>query len=575
MRSEPTDDIGPSAPLQVERRFIARALLLCVVFSLGFNLLMLATPIYMMQVFDRVLSTRNEVTLGVLTIIAVFAILAMSMLDDARTRVLFHVGGGLERHLTPLVLRRGFSQPSVGDVPGQSLRDLGVLRNFLGSPSVLPFLDAPWAPLFLAVIYLIHPLLGHLTLLGGVVLLGLALWNNAATRATTATGNILSTAVTREVDLASRHADTVRAMGLLDALLARWRRGMGEAGEALERGASRASLLTASSKFVRMSLQVGVMGTGAYLVIKGEMSPGAMLAGSILLARALAPAEQAIGSWRAFTAAQEAWRNTRQLLMAPLPVISDMTMPAPTGRLTVRDLTHVPAPGLQPVLQRVSFTLEPGQSIGIAGPTGAGKSTLARLISGASKPTAGEVRLDGVEMATWADLQRGPHVGYLPQEIDLFEATIRANIARMGEPDDGAVVEAARKAGVHEMILALPDGYETVLGPKGVRLSGGQKQRIGLARALYGNPVLIVLDEPSSSLDLAGETALVKAVRDACARGAVVVLIEHRPRIFRCVDQVLLLDAGIPRELGSTAAMMAKLAKPADNVVPPTPTTEL
>lgn len=560
-----TTEVPVSGPaLGSQRRFVVQAMILCAVFSLGFNVLMLASPLYMMQVFDRVLSTRNGATLAVLSLIALLAILAMSMLDDARTRVLARVGRGFELHLMPAVLRRGFSHANVGDLPGEGLRNLATLRGFLGSNSVLPFLDAPWSPLFLLVIYFIHPLLGHLTLAGGAVLLLIAIWNNAATQAVTVTGNAGVAGVTREVDLASRSADTVRAMGLLDALDARWRLRMVRAAEDLGRGADRASTLTATSKLVRMGLQVGVMGTGAYLVIEGEMSPGSMLAGSILLARTLAPVEQAIGSWRAFVAARESWHKIRNLLTAPVPTVTDMAMPKPAGRLTLSDVTHVPGAGLQPVLQRVSFSLTPGQSIGIAGPTGSGKSTLARLIAGAFKPTAGEIRLDGVEMSTWADTERGPHVGYLPQELDLFEATIRENIARMGTPDDAKVVAAARKAGIHEMVLALPDGYETTLGSQGTRLSGGQKQRIALARALYGDPVLLVLDEPSSSLDLAGETALAAAVREACARGSVVVLIEHRPRVFRCVDQVLVLNAGIPVKLGPSADVIGKLTRPTE-----------
>jgi PrtD family type I secretion system ABC transporter len=559
--SETRSDVDLGDPLRIVRRFVARAMILCAVFSLGFNILMLSAPIYMMQVFDRVLSTRNGATLAVLSLIAVLAILAMSMLDDARTRVLFRIGRGLERQLLPLVLRRGFSMAKVDDAPGQGLRDLATIRGFLGSASVLPFLDAPWSPLFLAVIYFVHPTLGHLTLAGGVVLLAIAICNNAATHAVTVSGNSAAAGVAREVDLASRNADTVRAMGLLDALGARWGQRMTQAGEDLGRGADRASILTAASKLVRMGLQVGIMGVGAFLVIQSEISPGSMLAASILLSRALAPVEQAIGSWRGFVGARHAWHKTLGLLSAPTVVISDMSMPKPAGHLTLRDVTHVPDAGMQPVLQRVSFSLEPGQSIGVAGPTGAGKSTLARLIAGAAKPTAGEIRLDGVEIATWADGERGPHVGYLSQEIDLFDATIRENIARMGEPDDVAVVAAARKAGIHEMILSLPDGYDTQLGTQGTRLSGGQKQRVALARALYGDPVLLVLDEPSSNLDLAGEIALATAVREACARGAVVVLIEHRPRIFQCVDQVLVLDAGITVDLGPTASVIGKLAR--------------
>lgn len=321
----------PFSLLQVERRLVRQAVALCAVFSLGFNLLMLTAPIYMMQVFDRVLSTRNFETLLVLSLIALFALMAMSMLDDARNRVLSRLGRGLELDLLPAVLRAGFASSRVGDRPGQAMRDLATIRGFLGNASVLPFLDAPWAPLFLLVIYLIHPVLGHLTLFGGLVLLGLALAINAATRRPTLSGNGAVSRVTREIDLASRGADTVKAMGLLDSLTDRWRARMTEAAGDLQLGADRTSGLTALSKFVRMGLQIGVMGTGAYLVIEGEISPGSMLAGSILLARALAPAEQAIGGWRAFVSARDAWRQVRGLLADRAESEPDMTMPAPPG----------------------------------------------------------------------------------------------------------------------------------------------------------------------------------------------------------------------------------------------------
>lgn len=560
----PGPDAGHKDPVREHRQFVMRAMVVCAAFSLGFNLLMLTVPIYMMQVFDRVLSTRNSDTLLVLSLIAVLAILAMSMLDDARGRLLFRIGSGLETQLLPLVLRQGFSRSSDAVAPGQALRDLGAIRGFLGGSSVVPFLDAPWAPLFLLVIYFIHPTLGHLTLAGGAGLMALALWANAATRTVTVSGNAKAASVAREIDMATRNADTVRAMGLLDALSARWSARMEEAANDLGQGADRSSMLTATSKLVRLALQIGVMGVGAFLVIQGEISPGSMLAGSILLARALAPVEQAIGGWRAFVGARQAWHDISRALSSPEAAVSDMAMPKPTGELTVRDVTHVARAGGQPVLQRISFTLEPGQSIGIAGPTGAGKSTLARLMTGAIKPTAGEIRLDGVELSSWADADRGPHVGYLPQEVDLFEATVRENICRMGEPDDAAVVDAARKAGIHEMILGFPEGYDTRIGMDGVRLSGGQRQRVALARALYGDPVLLVLDEPSSNLDLAGEKALALAVKEACGRGAVVILIEHRPRVFGCVERILVLDAGIPVQLGSTEELLERLARTPD-----------
>jgi PrtD family type I secretion system ABC transporter len=439
-------------------------------------------------------------------------------------------------------LRYGTSAP----VPINLTTDnLGAIRGFLGGSSVVPFLDAPWAPLFLLVIYFIHPTLGHLTLAGGAGLMALALWANAATRTVTVSGNAKAASVAREIDMATRNADTVRAMGLLDALSARWSARMEEAANDLGQGADRSSMLTATSKLVRLALQIGVMGVGAFLVIQGEISPGSMLAGSILLARALAPVEQAIGGWRAFVGARQAWHDISRALSSLEAAVSDMAMPKPTGELTVRDVTHVARAGGQPVLQRISFTLEPGQSIGIAGPTGAGKSTLARLMTGAIKPTAGEIRLDGVELSSWADANRGPHVGYLPQEVDLFEATVRENICRMGEPDDAAVVDAARKAGIHEMILGFPEGYDTRIG-------------------MDGDPVLLVLDEPSSNLDLAGEKALALAVKDACGRGAVVILIEHRPRVFGCVERILVLDAGIPVQLGSTEELLERLARTPD-----------
>lgn len=554
----------PVPPLIGARRFIIWNLVVCSGFSLGFNLLMLTIPLYMMQVFDRVMSTRNVETLVVLTGIALVAISAMAFLDDARTRLLARVGRGLETRLGPAILEGSLA--GSGPSTAQGLRDLSAVRSFFGGSAVHPFMDAPWSPVFLLVIYAIHPVLGHLALVGAIALFALALVNNRLTHPLTVVGNRTAGQVSAEVEQSFRNIDTIRAMGLGPALIERWRQGAGQAGDALLRGADRSSMATAASKFLRLGLQIGVMGSGAYLAMRGEISPGAMLAASIVLGRALAPVEQAIGGWRSFVGARHAWHATAALLETAGSERWAMKLPAPAGVLTVQDVTHVPGAGLQPVLQRVGFALAPGQAIGVAGPTGAGKSTLARIIAGAVRPTAGEVRLDGIEIAGWASAQRGPFVGYLPQEVELFQASVRDNIARMDVPDDEKVVAAARAAGVHEMILALPDGYDTEVGPAGtdaIRLSGGQSQRVGLARALYGDPVLIVLDEPSSNLDLEGEAALTRAITAAKHRGAVVVLIEHRSRLFDCVERVLVLSEGRMRDLGPTTDVIAKLARPA------------
>jgi ATP-binding cassette subfamily B protein/ATP-binding cassette subfamily C protein len=521
-------------------------------FSLCINLLMLTVPLYMLQVYDRVLSSRSEDTLLVLLMIAIFALAVLGGLDAVRGQMLARVGDWLDRRLSAAVfaeaVAKSVHRPGAGNVQG--LRDLGLLRSFLTGPSVLPLMDVPWMPVFLGAIFLLHPYLGWLAVAGAMVLLVLALANELMTRTLLATSGGQSLRAVREADLAVRNADVIQAMGMLNRVAERWRPGYLEASAAQARAGSVSTMLTAASKFVRLSLQVGVLSIGAWLVLRAELSAGAMIAASILMARALSPVEQSIGAWKLTVAARHAYRRLEDSLRGAKQGTSTMPLPAPTGRLAVDDLTYVHAGAAEPVLQQIGFALEPGESLAIVGPSAAGKTTLARLLIGNLSPRAGRVRLDSMDVAQWSRDDLGPHIGYLPQDIELFTGTVAENIARLEQPDPELVVAAAKLAGVHEMVLRLPRGYDTPLGPDGVTLSGGQRQRIGLARALHGRPRLVVLDEPNSNLDGEGELALAQGLRALKATGTTVVIITQRAGILDSVDRMLVLNEGRIRAFG-------------------------
>jgi PrtD family type I secretion system ABC transporter len=542
-------------------------------FSASINVLMLTAPLFMLQVFDRVLTSRSVDTLIVLASLAAFALLAMAALEAVRGFALLRVGEWVDGKLGKPVLRAQVRASVRGQLerPLDGLRDIANLRSFVAGAQMFPIMDAPWTPLFLVVVFLLHPLLGWLATAGAIVLLVLACLNELATRRPLARAAEAQATALSQADSAVRNADAITAMGMLRAVTDRWQQ-QNEAAFGMQAGASaRANIIAAMSKLVRLGLQIGVLGTAAWLVIRGQLTPGGMIASSILMGRALAPVDQAIGSWKAFVSARAAYRRVAKLLEAQPEPPAMMSLPAPTGAIAFEEVAFLH--GETPVLRNLSFTLAAGSALGIIGPTGSGKTTLARLLVGNLAATAGHVRLDGVDVSQWDADERGPHIGYLPQNVELFIGSVRENIARMGEPDAEAVIEAARKAGVHEVILRLPDAYDAEVGDGGARLSGGQRQRIALARALYGNPALVVLDEPTASLDQPGVDALLHAVRELKERGATLVLIAHQPNIVKLVDYLLVLRDGVIQLAGPRDDVLAQVTDGAASNSPSQPGT--
>ena len=509
------------------------------------NLLHLVTPLYMLSVYDRVLASGSRETLFYLTLIAIFALLIFGVLEGARTAILARTGAWLSDRLGGATLRASLKAGLArGGGGAEPLRDLQQIQGFLGGPSINPFFDAPWAPVFIFFIWLLHPWLGVLALVTALVLFAIALANEALTRKPLREGAGALNAATRDADGIVAHAETVHAMGMAPQLEARWRGRMQAAQTAQLSGSELGGWITGASRFVRLSAQVGVLGLGALLVLRGELSAGSMIAGSILLGRALAPVEQSIGAWRAFVGARLSF-NRLEKLMETFPEESErMALPEAKGRLSVEQL-YVRAPESDVmILKNVGFRMEPGEAIAIVGPSAAGKSTLCRAVCGTAPIFRGAARLDGAEIDHWPREQFGAAVGYLPQTVELFDGTIRENIARMGQADADAVTRAATLAGVHELILKLPDGYETRVGPTGVALSGGQRQRIGLARAIFGDPKLIILDEPNSNLDQEGEASLTGAINRLKQGGAGILLVAHRQSALAAVDKILVLNDG-------------------------------
>ncbi|MEQ9606182.1 MAG: type I secretion system permease/ATPase, partial [Kiloniellaceae bacterium] len=532
-------------------------------FSFFINLLMLTGPLYMMQVYDRVLTSGSTHTLAMLTVVAVGMILTSALLELVRSRIFVRIGSRLDRRLNTRLfqglLRQRLRQAEGAET--QPLRDLESLRGFLTGNGLISFFDAPWTPLFLVIIFVLHPLLGLVALSGAVVLFVLAVVSELATRGPLREASRDSSAAHGFTENTLRNAEVIEAMGMLPGLQQRWLQRHQSALAAQAKASDRGGLLTAGAKFVRPVLQVAILGTGAYLALQQEISPGVMIAASIIMGRALAPVEGAIGNWRGFILARGANSRLRTFFErdeAPAPA---MPLPRPKGTVSVERLVAAP-PGLaKPVLKGISFALGAGESLGVIGPSAAGKSTLARLLVGVWSPATGNVRLDGADVSEWNHVELGPSLGYLPQDVELFDGTVAENIARFAEPDPQAIVRAAQRAGVHEMVLRLPEGYDSRIGTGGMALSGGQRQRLGLARALYGEPALIVLDEPNANLDGEGEEALRRAVLDLKRLGTTVVVIAHRPSVLAGLDKLLVLRDGLIEHFGPTEEVLPKVTK--------------
>ncbi len=528
-----------------------RGLLAAALFSLGVNLLMLAVPLYMLQLFDRVLMSRSIDTLLMLSLIAGGALVTYALLDAVRGLLIARLGGWVERKLGGYVLAAHIATAAErGSVSVQGLRDLALIRTFLTGLGMVPLLDAPWIPIFLLATCLLHPLLGLVATGGALGLLALALAAEVVIHRPTLRATGLAIDSTDTAEGMARSAEVIEAMGMLPAVIGRWQRRQEEALGLHARAARRTLLIGTFSKLLRLGLQLAVFGVGAYLAIGNEMTAGAMVAASILTGRALAPLEMAIGGWRSAVGAYAAYQRVRrQLATAPIARPS-MALPTPQGALVVEAVSFMYLGQERPLLKGVSFALGPGQALGILGPAGAGKTTLARLLAGTVRPRLGHVRVDGVDVIGLSPRDRLRAIGYLPQEARLLRGSVRDNIARFEEGSDEEVVAAARLAGAHEMILRLPQGYATEVGEDGQALSGGQRQWIALARAVYAVPKLLVLDEPGASLDPQGEAALIDAVKRLKAMGSTIVVLAHRGALLLQMDSLLLLRNGQVERVG-------------------------
>ncbi len=518
-------------------------------FSAFVNLLMLTGPLFMLQLYDRVLSSRSEATLVALVGITAFLFLMMGLLDHARGRVLARVGSRFQDRLDARVLGAILTQagrsPRARSQPQTGLRDLEAMQRFASSPGLFAFFDAPWTPFFLAILFVFHWLLGVLALVSGVLLVTVAALNQMRTSRLQAEAGGMGEAAFQVAEQFRAGGETVQGLGMRQAALARTgairQRALAATIDASDRGGA----FSVTSRTLRLFLQSMMLGLGGWLAIRGEVTPGVMIAASILLGRALAPIDLAISQWPMMQATLRARRTLAQLLETTPKEPEPMPLPATRGALEVRELTVVPPGAEKPTVQNVSFLLEPGHAIGIAGPSGAGKSSLARALAGVWEPVSGKVTLDGAALDQYGDEARAMHIGWLPQEIVLFDGTVASNIARLApDPDPEAVVRAGRLGGAHDMILGLPGGYNFRVTSGGATLSGGQRQRLALARAFFNDPAVVILDEPDAHLDQAGAEALNRALHAFKAEGGSAVIIAHHRSAFAECNLVLLMRGG-------------------------------
>lgn len=565
----------PSTLLSKAIASMRRAFVFTFIFSFVVNVLSLMMPIYTMQVFDRVFTSRSYSTLLALTVVVVIGYGFYGALHAIRAGVIARVVEWLERTIAPELLTASIAHAAQTGVPmaGQHQRDLMTIKNFISSAT--PTLtDIPWSLIFVLVIYMINPVLGFISVMGIVILAVSALVNEYATRKALMRASEKNVESSLNADMLGRHSEAIQAMGMGKAVVTHWNK-QNEQGLALQDIAQqRSAVILGVSRSLRTLLQVGIVGFGAMLAMRNELTSGGLIAASILSARALAPFEGTIMLWKQFVQSREAYQRLHHLLARIDPHQGDTTLPAPAGRLSVEALYYAPAKGVN-ILRGISFTLEPGESLGIIGPSAAGKSTLAKSLVGIFAPSHGAVRLDGADVYRWEREDFGQYVGYLPQQVELFLGTIKKNIARMREDfDDAAVIEAAKVAGVHELILQLPNGYDTQYVPGNTVLSPGQKQRIGLARALYGHPRFVVLDEPNSNLDGEGERALMTTLQYLKHAHVTTVVVAHRPSILATVDKILMLRAGMIEVLGPRDEVMQRFTATGGKRLQPTTAAE-
>jgi len=516
------------------------------VFTFIINLLYLTPSIYMMQVYDRVLNSRNEFTLIVISLLALGLYGLMGFIEYIRSLILIRISNSIDEKLSKRIFTATFESnlTNKSSNSSQALADLNSIRQFVTGNGLFAFMDAPWLPLYLLVIFLMHPWLGWFAVIGAVILVALTVLTEKTTSSTLGLANQFGQQANNYAQSHLKNAEVIEAMGMVGPLIDRWYKLQAKMLELQSIASERASILGGVTKIFRMILQSGSLAIGVILVIEGKATGGIMIAASILIGRALAPIEMMIGSWKSFVSARSSYERLTKLL-ENFPVrATRMSLPHPSGQMKLENVYAVPPGQKTPILKGISFAIAAGEVVGIIGPSGSGKSTLARLLVGVWPPHGGNVRLDGSDLHMWNRSELGPYIGYLPQDIELFGGTVAENIARFGTVETEKIVNAAQLAGVHDMILQLPQGYNTPIGESGGFLSGGQRQRVALARALYGNPALIVLDEPNSNLDDVGEIALIKAVQQLKQLGKTVILITHRPGILQVVDKLLLIRDG-------------------------------
>lgn len=521
-------------------------------FSFVINLLYLAPAMFTLQVFDRVLSTNSQETLLVLVAGTAIALLILLMLDYLRNRIQQVLGIIVDERLSPPVVKAIVAKMARGPQASkvESIRDVAALRNVFSNNGLVALFDAPWAIVYVIVIWLFHPALGMGAAVAALFMLALAWLNDRTSRRGLEELQVDGRRAQHYVESSLRNAEVLQALGMTERFLDRWRARQDQVAGLQTKVSHTTVAFSAFARIVRQAVQILMLGLGAYLVLVGDATAGIMIATTILLSRAVQPVEQLVASWRSISDARAAYRRLRDLSADFEKAAPNLKLPRPDGRLDVQGLSYRVANVERPILANVSFSLAPGEGLAIIGPSAAGKSTLARLLTGIWAPGAGIVRLDGADIATWPRRELGPWIGYVPQDIELFDGSVADNIARLGEVDSEAVLAAAKRSGAHELILSLPCGYDTQIGEQGVRLSPGQRQRVALARALYGNPQLVVLDEPNANLDAAGEFALAEAIGALRKMRVTLIVVTHRPSLIEHVDKVLMLDAGRVAQYG-------------------------
>ncbi|MBQ4875086.1 MAG: type I secretion system permease/ATPase [Rickettsiaceae bacterium H1] len=531
-------------------------------FSSAINILILFLPIYTSQVLDRVLSSGSISTLGMLSLITIMSFVCSAFLEISRSLIMTKIGDWLDSILSSDLIEKAIALTTIKNntSSGEVLRDLNIIKNFISGNGMFFFFDAPWSILYLIVIFMIHPIIGNIAIAGIVILTSMALWNDFSTKKLLKAINEATIRNINEIEIATRNAEVVEAMGMIPNIVMQWSEKNDINRGTQAKASSRSVMIMAITKAIRSTIQISVIGVGAYLAVSGQKTAGGIIAASILMGRTLAPFEMAISNWKNLSSARMSYKRLQILLLTYPKRTQAMQLPDPVGKVMFDKVVFTPYGSNKPIIKGISFEAKPGSIIGVIGSSAAGKSTIAKLMVGVLKPIAGNVRLDGAGTYTWKRDHFGQFVGYLPQDIELFNATVKANIARMTKnPDPEKVVKAAKIAGVHEMILTLPDGYDTIIGFGGLALSGGQKQRIGLARAFYGDIKLLVLDEPNSNLDSAGEICLMNALKYAMENKITTFMMTHKISLLSAVEIIMIIKDGMIEGMGSRDEILAQI----------------